>query len=231
MNKLKIWNFSCTISSNPDISNVQCIHTERFGKIRTCRKRKRNMTQNECFARRSLNSESLLWCRCAYWFWPRCHPRTNSPRNWNLVNRAATSPLTSGEERCLAATLRLSWPCVRAEFFWGCRGVCLRIIPLIVHNVPQNFLIGLSGDPQALWEKEGGHEGPLVRDDLKDHDVGRKLGLLHDKVFFNFLADLPVVLFVTLLLLVKVLFIREAREHSGGPVLDLSEPSRWLDLS
>lgn len=74
-----------------------------------------------------------------------------------------------------------------------------------------------------------GHDVPLIGDDCKDHDIGRKLGLLYDRELFDVFADLPVVLVVALLFLIEVLFITEQPEHSGKPVLKIVDKYNGLD--
>ena len=54
-----------------------------------------------------------------------------------------------------------------------------------IRQVPQHFLVCLSGDPQAL-EEEWGHNVPLVEDDPKGHGGG-KLRLINDVDLFDVL--------------------------------------------
>lgn len=46
-------------------------------------------------------------------------------------------------------------------------------VHLRIHNVPQNFQVDLSCDPQDLEEKAGKNDVPIVGHDLKANEKGR----------------------------------------------------------
>lgn len=58
-------------------------------------------------------------------------------------------------------------------------------------------------------EEERGHDMVHIGYDSKADDRRKKLGLLYEGDLFHVLADIPVVLPVVLLILVKVLFIKK----------------------
>ncbi|CAE1173298.1 unnamed protein product [Acanthosepion pharaonis] len=71
---------------------------------------------------------------------------------------------------------------------------------------------------------------PLAGDDVEDHDGGGKLRMLHERILLDVFLDPPVVPPVARLVLDEILFIREEPQHPGGPVLEIVQQSRRLDL-
>ncbi|CAE1275739.1 unnamed protein product [Acanthosepion pharaonis] len=99
-----------------------------------------------------------------------------------------------------------------------------------LHHAPQHLLVDLSGDSRTLLKEERRDDVPLAGDDAKDHDGGGKLCMLHDGNLLDVFADAPVVRPVTRLVLDEILFIREESQPPSGPVLELVQQSRRLDL-
>lgn len=100
-----------------------------------------------------------------------------------------------------------------------------------LQNIPQDVLVDLGGDHQALGEEQLGRELPLLWDDPNDHDGGGNVGVLYDDDLIYFLADPLVVLLAALPVLVEVLLTREEPEHSGKSRPELVEEASCFDLS
>lgn len=97
-------------------------------------------------------------------------------------------------------------------------------------DVHHNVVVDLGSDRQALVEAELKHDALVNGDDPKYLEIVRKIGVPYCVNLINVLIDPPVGLFVALKDLVEVLVIREEPEHSGGPMLELTEQGHCLEL-
>ena len=82
------------------------------------------------------------------------------------------------------------------------------------NNALHDLQIDVRVDPEASLKDVRGHDIPLTRDDPKDHDRGRKLGLHDPWDVLGARSNPTVVLPVMDLVLTEILLVREESQHA-----------------